>query len=132
MNIANRVHGPVHVGVLRAAGKLWNGPARRRVGAIPGTVARRRVPIRRLPIAVRLGTEKVWIGTPEWIRTTDLLLRRQTLYPAELRAHVAAFNCSLTLRTGSNLPPYGTVWYDAKDDQPTLGEVAEWSKAAVC
>ena len=26
-------------------------------------------------------------GTPEWIRTTDLLLRRQTLYPAELRAH---------------------------------------------
>ena len=25
-------------------------------------------------------------GTPEWIRTTDLLLRRQTLYPAELRA----------------------------------------------
>jgi integrase len=27
-------------------------------------------------------------GTPEWIRTTDLLLRRQTLYPAELRAHV--------------------------------------------
>ena len=27
-------------------------------------------------------------GTPEWIRTTDLLLRRQTLYPAELRARV--------------------------------------------
>jgi CHAT domain len=27
-------------------------------------------------------------GTPEWIRTTDLLLRRQTLYPAELRAHI--------------------------------------------
>ena len=26
-------------------------------------------------------------GTPEWIRTTDLLLRRQTLYPSELRAH---------------------------------------------
>src|SRR5579863_4813657 len=26
-------------------------------------------------------------GTPEWTRTTDLLLRRQTLYPAELRAH---------------------------------------------
>ena len=30
-------------------------------------------------------------GTPEWIRTTDLLLRRQTLYPAELRAHVFQF-----------------------------------------
>ena len=27
-------------------------------------------------------------GTPEWIRTTDLLLRRQTLYPTELRAHM--------------------------------------------
>src|ERR1035438_3644869 len=27
-------------------------------------------------------------GTPEWIRTTDLLLRRQTLYPSELRAHM--------------------------------------------
>ena len=27
-------------------------------------------------------------GTPEWIRTTDLLLRRQTLYPAELRARM--------------------------------------------
>src|SRR5258706_16390257 len=26
-------------------------------------------------------------GTPEWTRTTDLLLRRQTLYPAELQAH---------------------------------------------
>ena len=26
-------------------------------------------------------------GTPERIRTSDLLLRRQTLYPAELRAH---------------------------------------------
>ena len=33
----------------------------------------------------------VWIGTPEWIRTTDLLLRRQTLYPAELRAHAGNF-----------------------------------------
>ena len=33
-------------------------------------------------------------GTPEWIRTTDLLLRRQTLYPTELRAHVASLlNC---------------------------------------
>ena len=29
-------------------------------------------------------------GTPEWIRTTDLLLRRQTLYPSELRAHMGS------------------------------------------
>jgi hypothetical protein len=31
-------------------------------------------------------------GTPEWIRTTDLLLRRQTLYPSELRAHMKTKN----------------------------------------
>src|SRR4051794_10465240 len=39
--------------------------------------------------SLRIQTENsnVWIGTPEWIRTTDLLLRRQTLYPTELRAH---------------------------------------------
>ena len=30
--------------------------------------------------------EGSWGGTPERIRTSDLLLRRQTLYPAELRA----------------------------------------------
>ncbi len=27
-------------------------------------------------------------GTPDKIRTCDLLLRRQALYPAELRAHI--------------------------------------------
>ena len=27
-------------------------------------------------------------GTPGWIRTNGLLLRRQLLFPAELRAHV--------------------------------------------
>src|SRR5438034_11050560 len=37
------------------------------------------------PCKLRVGV----VGTPEWIRTTDLLLRRQTLYPAELRAHIA-------------------------------------------
>lgn len=26
-------------------------------------------------------------GDPEWIRTTDLPLRRRLLYPAELRGH---------------------------------------------
>jgi hypothetical protein len=30
-------------------------------------------------------------GTPGRIRTCDLLLRRQTLYPAELRVHVTRF-----------------------------------------
>ena len=28
------------------------------------------------------------LGTPDEIRTHDLLLRRQALYPAELRAHI--------------------------------------------
>ena len=37
-------------------------------------------------------------GTPEWIRTTDLLLRRQTLYPAELRAHNRSI--SIVARSG--------------------------------
>ena len=27
-------------------------------------------------------------GVPEWIRTIDLLLRRQSLYPAELRERI--------------------------------------------
>jgi hypothetical protein len=30
-------------------------------------------------------------GAPDLIRTSDLLLRRQTLYPAELRVHVTRF-----------------------------------------
>jgi hypothetical protein len=37
--------------------------------------------------------KKTRVGTPEWIRTTDLLLRRQTLYPAELRAHTDTLYC---------------------------------------
>ena len=32
------------------------------------------------------------VGTPGRIRTCDLLLRRQTLYPSELQAHVVFFN----------------------------------------
>jgi hypothetical protein len=31
---------------------------------------------------------------PEWIRTTGLILRRDALYPAELRARCAASNCN--------------------------------------
>src|ERR1019366_5119292 len=37
-------------------------------------------------------------GTPEWIRTTDLLLRRQTLYPSELRAHNGSTSIVVTFR----------------------------------
>ena len=33
-------------------------------------------------------------GTPEGIRTPDLLVRSQTLYPAELLAHVGSVFCS--------------------------------------
>ena len=33
------------------------------------------------------------IGTPEGIRTPDLLVRSQTLYPAELLAHTISFVC---------------------------------------
>ena len=31
-------------------------------------------------------------GTPEWIRTTDLRLRKPTLYPAELRVQTRKHN----------------------------------------
>ena len=37
-------------------------------------------------------------GTPEGIRTPDLLVRNQTLYPAELQAHL-----TLTLKDYSTL-----------------------------
>lgn len=32
--------------------------------------------------------KKRTIGAPYWIRTSGLLLRRQLLYPAELKAHL--------------------------------------------
>ena len=40
------------------------------------------------------------VGAPEMIRTSDLLLRRQALYPAELRAHTCL---SVTLDPSANL-----------------------------
>src|ERR1017187_6672801 len=54
-------------------------------------------------------------GTPGRIRTADLLLRRQTLYPAELRAHITRlhFNCSPRLPKASNRL---SMWYDAVTD----------------
>lgn len=40
-------------------------------------------------------------GTPEGIRTPDLLVRSQTLYPTELRAHIRtkAYNKALSALT---------------------------------
>ena len=39
----------------------------------------------------------VFIGAPGGIRTPDLLIRSQALYPAELRAHIDTSDClSLT------------------------------------
>ncbi len=38
---------------------------------------------------------------PDWIRTNDLLLRKQTLYPTELRAHVWIFQT----KNRSHYPP---------------------------
>src|SRR5450432_339948 len=81
----------------------------------------------------------VWLlyGTPEWIRTTDLLLRRQTLYPAELRApKLMHFNCSLVGWRGSN--PFlrsvsvgrARLWYDSVANQFISrrgARVVEWS-----
>ncbi len=50
---------------------------------------------RGLPIQLDSKTKKTirWMvflfGVPEGIRTPDLLIRSQTLYPAELQAHLA-------------------------------------------
>ena len=83
--------------------------------------------------AVREQNLKGLSGTPGPIRTADLLLRRQTLYPAELRAHSEQqFNCRHNLRGGSNVHERVTMWYDSFRPISPRGEVAEWSKAAVC
>ena len=70
----------------------------------------------------RLGCPIKWIepktGTPERIRTSGLLLRRQTLYPAELRVHITGL-----VSLHANIRNAGLA---------LRGEVAEWSKAAVC
>ena len=43
--------------------------------------------------AARVTTCKLLIiGAPGEVRTPDLLLRRQSLYPSELRAHTDAFS----------------------------------------
>ena len=44
------------------------------------------------------------IGTPERIRTSDLLIRSQLLYPAELRARLFPFRCAcLSLGRGERI-----------------------------
>ena len=71
-------------------------------------------------------------GFVDWytrrIRTSDLLLRRQTLYPAELRVHVNRFY--RTGETASWKSRHATILESGRLQTP--GEVAEWSKAAVC
>lgn len=42
------------------------------------------------------GDKPTSCGTHERIRTSGLLLRRQLLYPAELRGHVFAFSLTFT------------------------------------
>ena len=48
------------------------------------------------PVLCQLSyTHHIKFGTPREIRTPDLLLRRQLLYPAELLAHVSLSYCSM-------------------------------------
>ena len=60
-----------------------------------------RLQIRLLPIGERWYAVEVWDGAPERIRTSDLLLRRQTLYPAELRARTSQFYLNASRRVVS-------------------------------
>ena len=66
-------------------------------------------------------------GTPGPIRTADLLLRRQTLYPAELRAHKDDFSVAR-----QSAATAGVLLCEYTTNPKLNGEVAEWSKAAVC
>ena len=40
------------------------------------------------PHHINVPKDVILIGTPQWIRTIGLLLRRQLLYPTELEAHI--------------------------------------------
>ena len=56
------------------------------------------------------------IGGPGGIRTPDLLVRSQTLYPAELRSHIiAVFNRRKILRIGGNQFIMASVPFPFKD-----------------
>src|ERR1039458_7361891 len=62
-----------------------------RVGTIPGTAPRFANCSRSLNARTLL-RQKGKSGAPGEIRTPDLLLRRQSLYPSELRAHTNSFS----------------------------------------
>ena len=55
--------------------------------------------------AVNAVTYGLWNGAPGGIRTRDLLIRSQTLYPTELRAHLAVL-CDVISR--DNVYDYST------------------------
>ncbi len=44
-----------------------------------------------------MALQRVFLGVPGGIRTHDLLIRSQTLYPAELRAHAVAVQRDIIL-----------------------------------
>ncbi len=56
-------------------------------------------------------------GTPGEIRTPDPLLRRQVLYPAELRAHANVHHWRRTTQAGSGLP---SRWPHRASARPAL------------
>ena len=70
---------------FQAARTAW--PGLRGEGILLGIPTNRRLWKKQPRKTVNDWWQMIRSGTPEWIRTTDLLLRRQTLYPAELRAH---------------------------------------------
>src|SRR3984957_20979393 len=53
-----------------------------------------------MPLKEEMGREKAKrkSGAPGEIRTPDLLLRRQSLYPSELRAHSSRFQFTCAVR----------------------------------
>ena len=82
-------------------------------------------------LSYRFFGERETYGAPGPIRTGDLLLRRQTLYPAELRARsIRFYRIGVAGLSGLHAKIFKVV---SLARQIALnGEVAEWSKAAVC
>jgi hypothetical protein len=58
--------------------------------------------------ALRLAVLRLRIGAPDWIRTSDLRLRRATLYPAELRARGWPLKRGRNHSPGAPASPFGT------------------------
>ena len=59
-------------------------------------------------------------GTPERIRTSDLLIRSQSLYPAELRAHKEALN----------IPQSRVIFNGMPETSEYLNGVPRWIQSA--